>query len=95
MKRALPHHCPHTLQARIACKITFSRDAWGVEKNSLFWHGAAGLCHKKSMLLQVPAPPKPSLSVNPNAKANDFGLQEQHVWSDKCEKSGRILEGRL
>lgn len=24
-----PHHCPHTLQARIACKITFSRGGGG------------------------------------------------------------------
>lgn len=41
---------------------------WGVERNSLFWHGAAGLCHKKSMLLQVTAPPWPSVSIKLNAK---------------------------
>lgn len=85
-----PHHCPHTLQARIACKITFSRGLGVVERNSLFWHGAVGLCHKDSSACA-------SLTKclhKTRYKTNDSGLREQHVGLmrvRKVEEFGRLL----
>ena len=34
-----PHHCPHTLQARIACKITFCRAAGGWRERGIHCFG--------------------------------------------------------
>lgn len=68
-------------------KITFSRGSGGWSGIHCFWHGAVGLCHKKSMLLQVPAPPWPSVSIKLNAKqmrAATPEWEERRVRLDEC-----------
>lgn len=87
-----PHHCPHILQARIACKITFSLSGGsgggvgggGEEFIVLAWGSGFVSLKKRSTRLQVPKRPWPNVSVKLNAEKVRWSCRRRRGCFDEC-----------